>query len=164
MVVVRWDPWAELDQLQRDVSELFNRRQQGVRVSRPAMDAFRTDKGTVIRLDVPGFAPGDVQVSVHEGVLTLSGSRSSESETEEGDWIRRERASSNFERRVTLPEGVDIEAITASVNDGVLEVVVPHPAQQQSRQIDVTSAGVGGDRSSDTTVDVESRDSTTSAS
>jgi HSP20 family protein len=159
MAVVRWDPWAELDQLQRDVGELFNRRQQSAGVSRPAMDAFRTDKGTVIRLDVPGFRPDDVQVSVHEGVLTLSGSRSSESETEEGNWLRRERASSNFERRVTLPKGVDIEAISASVNDGVLEVVVPHPAEQQPRQINVTSAGTGSGRSSAATVDVESRES-----
>jgi HSP20 family protein len=159
MAVVRWDPWSELDQLQRDVSELFNRRQQSTAVSRPAMDAFRTDKGTVIRLDVPGFRPDDVQVSVHEGVLTLSGSRSSESETEEGNWLRRERASSSFERRVTLPKGVEIDAITASVNDGVLEVVVPHPAEQQPRQINVTSTGAGSDRSSDATVDVESRES-----
>jgi HSP20 family protein len=152
MAVVRWDPWSELDQLQRDVSDLFNRRLQPARGMRPAMDAFRTEKGTVVRLDVPGFGIDDVQVSVHEGVLTLSGSRSSESETEEGNWIRRERSSSNFERSVMLPKGVDVDAITASVHNGVLEVTVPHPAEQQPRRINVTSS----DESSSATVDVGS--------
>jgi HSP20 family protein len=160
MAVVRWDPWGELDQLQRDVSELFNRRQQSASVARPAMDAFRTDKGTVIRLDAPGFAPDDIHVSVNEGVLTLSGSRSSESTAEEGDWIRRERSSSSFERRVTLPKGVDVDAITASVAHGVLEVVIPHPAEQRPHQINVTSAGTTGGRSSDATVNVESSQAT----
>jgi HSP20 family protein len=162
MAVVRWDPWSELDQLQRDVSEVFNRRMQPSRTARPAMDAFRTDKGTVIRLDVPGFAPDEVQVAVNEGVLTLSGSRSSEREVEEGNWIRRERASSSFERSVVLPKGIDVDAITASVDNGVLEVVVPHPAEQQPRQINVTTAGT--ERSSDATVDVESRESTSGTS
>ena len=156
MSVVRWDPWAELDQLQRDVSELFNRRSQTPRVTRPAMDAVRTDKGTVVRLDVPGFGPGDVQVSVQEGVLTLSGARSTESETEEGDWLRRERASSSFERSVVLPKGVDVDAITASVDHGVLEVLIPHPAEQQPRQINVSSSG----DASSATVDVGSGGST----
>jgi HSP20 family protein len=154
MAVVRWDPWAELDQLQRDVADLFNRRVQPARVARPAMDAVRTDKGTLVRLDVPGFGPEDVQVTVHEGVLTLSGSREAESESREGDWIRRERAAANFERRLTLPEGVDVNAITASVNNGVLEVTIPHPAEAQPRQITVTS---GPSEASGATVDVESK-------
>jgi HSP20 family protein len=151
MAVVRWDPWSELDQLQRDVSEVFNRRMQPSRTARPAMDAFRTDKGTVIRLDVPGFAPDEVQVSVNEGVLTLSGSRSSEREMEEGNWIRRERASSSFERSVVLPKGVDVSAITAKVDNGVLEVTVPHPAEAQPQRIKVTS---GSSDASSATIDV----------
>lgn len=152
MAVVRWDPWSELDQLQRDVSDLFNRRLQPARGVRPAMDAVRTEKGTVVRLDVPGFGIDDVQVSVHDGVLTVSGARSSESETEEGNWIRRERSSSNFERSLMLPKGVDVEAITATVRNGVLEVTVPHPAEQQPRRINVTSSS----DASDATVDVGS--------
>jgi len=150
MAIVRWDPWSEMDQLQRDVSELFNRRLQPARAARPAMDAYRTDEGTVVRLDIPGFGPEDVQVSVHDGVLTLSGSRSSESEVEEGNWIRRERAASSFERSVALPKGVDLDAISAKVDNGVLEVLVPHPVEQQPKKIDVTSSGP-----SSPTVDVE---------
>lgn len=158
MAVVRWDPWSELDQLQRDVSDLFNRRLQPARAARPAMDAYRTEKGTIIRLDVPGFASDDVHVSVHEGVLTLSGARSSEAEVEEGNWIRRERLSSTFERSVMLPKGVDVDAITASVNNGVLEVMVPHPAERQPRQINVMSS----DDASSATVDVGSSSETES--
>lgn len=153
MAVVRWDPWAELDQLQRDVADLFNRRVQPARAARPAMDAVRTDKGTVVRLDVPGYGPEDVHVTVQEGVLTLEGRREAESEQREDAWIRRERAAANFERRLTLPEGVNVDAITASVNNGVLEVTVPHPVEPQPRQITVTS---GPSEASSATVDVES--------
>jgi HSP20 family protein len=152
MAIVRWDPWSELDQLQREVSDLFSRRLQPVRMARPAMDAVRTDAGTVVRLDVPGFSPEDVQVSVHDGVLTLSGTKSSETETEEGSWIRRERAAASFERSVVLPKGVDVDAITAKVDNGVLEVNVPHPAEAQPRQIKVTS---GSSDASSATIDVE---------
>lgn len=159
MAVVRWDPWSELDQLQRDVSDLFNRRLQPERTVPPAMDAYRTDKGTIIRLDVPGFASDDVNVSVHEGVLTLSGSRSSEAEVEEGNWIRRERSSSTFERSVMLPKGVDVDSITAAVNNGVLEVTVPHPAERQPRQINVMSSN----DASNATVDVGSSSETESS-
>jgi len=157
MAVVRWDPWAELDQLQRDVSELFNRRIQPARTGRPAMDALRTDEGTVIRMDVPGFSPDEVQVSINEGVLTVSGTRSSESETEEGSWIRRERSSSSFERSVVLPKGIDIDAIKANVDNGVLEIKVPHPVEQQPRQINVTSSS----QPSSPTVDVDSESRST---
>jgi HSP20 family protein len=151
MAVVRWDPWSELDQLQREVSDLFSRRLQPARVARPAMDAVRTETGTLVRLDVPGFAPDEVRVTVHEGVLSVSGSKSSESETEEGNWIRRERASSSFERSVVLPKGVDASAITAKVENGVLEVNVPHPAEAQPHQIKVTS---GSSDASSATIDV----------
>jgi HSP20 family protein len=116
------------------------------------MDALRTDEGTVIRMDVPGFSPDEVQVSINEGVLTVSGTRSSESETEEGSWIRRERSSSSFERSVVLPKGIDIDAIKANVDNGVLEIKVPHPVEQQ-RQINVTSSS----EPSSATVDVESQ-------
>lgn len=153
MAVVRWDPWSELDQLQRDVSDLFNRRLQPSRVARPAMDAFRTDEGTVVRVDVPGFSPDDVDVSVHEGVLTLSGTRSSEQQIEEGDWIRRERSSASFQRSVALPKGVDVEAIKANVENGVLQVLVPHPAEQQPRRITVESS------TAQQTVDVDASES-----
>ncbi|HSK97581.1 MAG TPA: Hsp20/alpha crystallin family protein, partial [Euzebyales bacterium] len=94
-------------------------------------------------------------VTVQEGVLTLSGSKTTESQAESGDWIRRERAASSFERSIVLPKGVDVDAITASVNHGVLEVVIPHPAEQQPRQINVTSSG----DASSATVDVGSSES-----
>lgn len=160
MAVVRWDPWAELDQLQREVGDLFNRRLTPARANRPAMDAFRTEKGTVIRLDIPGFGSDDVKVAVHEGVLTLSGSRSEESHVEEGNWIRRERSSSSFERSVVLPKGVDVDAIAATVDHGVLEVIVPHPAEEQPRQINVTTSSDASDAAANTTVDVEDQQTT----
>lgn len=152
MAVVRWDPWSELDQLQRDVSDLFNRRMQPATVARPAIDAYRTDEGTVVRVDVPGYTADDIDVSVQDGVLTLSGTRSSDEKIEEGDWIRRERFATRFERGVALPKGVDVEAIRASVDNGVLEVFVPHPVEQQPKRISVQASSSGE------TVDVDSGD------
>jgi HSP20 family protein len=158
MAVVRWDPWAELDQLQRDVSDLFNRRLQPGRITRPPMDAYRTERGTVVRVDAPGYSPEDINVSVQEGILTLSGSRSTEQQIEEGNWVRRERTSSTFERSVALPKGVDVESIEASVDNGVLEVLVPHPTEQQPRKIEVKSSP------SEQTVDVDAGESGEQAS
>lgn len=143
MAIMRWDPWAELDQLQRDVSELFTRRLQPPRAQRPAMDAYRAEDATVVRLDVPGFGADDIDVAVHDGVLTVSARRERDETIDEGAWIRRERAAASIERSFTLPKGVDVDQITADVRNGVLELRIPHPQERKPRRIEVSSSSAG---------------------
>lgn len=78
MALNQWDPWSEMAALQRDVQELFGRSAQDTRRSAsvvPAMDAFRDDSGLVLRFDLPGVGPDEVDVHVERGILTVSGER-----------------------------------------------------------------------------------------
>ena len=69
-------------------------------------------------------------------------------------------ASSSFERNIVLPKGVDVDAISATVDHGVLEVTVPHPAEEQPRQINVTTTSDASDAASNPTVDVQDQQTT----
>jgi HSP20 family protein len=91
----------------------------------------------VIHADVPGVDPKDIEVSMEDGVLTLSGERKAESRTEQDGWKRVERLAGRFLRRFTLPEGTDAENISAHGSHGVLEIVIPKLAKLQPKKIQV---------------------------
>lgn len=146
MAVLRWDPWGELAALQRDVSHLLNRSTAGPGAARtatgtlaPPLDAFSTEEGVVVRLDLPGLRPEDVDVSVQDGVLTVAGERAADTDVPEDAWLRRERPAGAFERSFTLPEGTEADKIAASFDFGVLELRIPHPPSQQPRRITVST-------------------------
>lgn len=152
MAVLRWDPWGELATLQRDVSELFNREAGARRASLiPPMDAYRADEGLVVLVELPGVGPDQVDVSVQDGVLTLSGERPVPADVGEEAWVRRERATGAFERSFSLPEGTQPDRIQASFDNGVLELRIPHPPEQRPHKVQI---GVGADAGSRSTVEV----------
>ena len=94
----------------------------------------------VIRAEIPGVDPDeDVDVSVHDGVLTVRAERREKSETEEEGRFRSEFHYGSFARSIVLPTGVDEDAITADCADGVLEVRVPAAAAPapSARKIEV---------------------------
>ncbi len=146
MAVVRWDPWGELAAIQRDVAELLNRAfptaGTGIATSRiPPIDAYRTDDGLVVRVELPGIAPADVEVEVQDGQLTITGERHADEKVADDRWLRRERSYGRVERSFTLPEGTDPDSITATFEHGVLELRIPHPPERQARRIPITATG-----------------------
>lgn len=159
MAITRWDPWGELTALQRELDEAlgWSRRRRGVRGAAilPPMDAFRTDEGTRIRVELPGMRPENVEVTVEEGLLTIRGERDTEREVSEDGWLRRERATGTFERTFALPEGVNPDDIQASFQNGLLELTVPHAPERQPRRIPIG----GEEQASAQAIDVESQGS-----
>lgn len=155
MAVVRWDPWGELAALQRDVGELFHRtgpdsrRAAGSLV--PPIDAFRTDEGLVVRVELPGMSPDDVEVSVDAGSLTISGERRVDGDVADDAWLRRERPIGTFQRSFSLPEGTDPQQIEARFELGLLELHIPHPPERRPHRVQIGSAN----GSKDETVDVQ---------
>lgn len=89
----------------------------------------------VICAEVAGIDPEQVDISVEDDVLTISGSREDHNEVEEGQWIRRERYSGQFRRSVSLPPGVDPEQIQASARNGLIEIRVPRPTQVGAHRV-----------------------------
>ena len=150
MALVRWEPARELHTIQQEMNRLFNTffdapasgtGTSGARRWVPPMDLVETDDHFVLRADLPGLDEGDVKIEVHENVLTISGERKYEHEAKKDGYYRLERGSGQFSRSLTLPDGVELDAINASFEKGVLEVRVPKPEQRKPRRVQI---GVNG--------------------
>ena len=133
--LVRGSPWL-MSEFDPDLERLFDRvfsswtapRHGVVKGDRwvPACDVFLRDGDLVVRMELPGVDPDkDVQVTVEDGVLCVSGERRMTTEQGDGGYYRREWAYGTFQRGVPLPDMVSADDIKASYDKGVLEVVVP---------------------------------------
>ena len=89
------------------------------------LDMFEEGNTLVVKADLPGTAKEDLNVRVIEGNLLISGERRHEEKVERKDYLRFERTLGTFSRTIPLPEGVDSDAITAALKEGVLEVRIP---------------------------------------
>jgi HSP20 family protein len=129
----------------RDVDRLFDAffgsREQSRRWV-PAIDLVEGDDHFVLKADLPGLSQDDVSIEVQDGTLTISGERKAEHEGSERGWYRVERSFGSFSRSLTLPEGVDPDAISASFDKGVLAVRIPKPEQRKPRRVQI-QAGTG---------------------
>jgi HSP20 family protein len=133
MAIMRWDPFGELLSMQSDMDRLFGRlgvsteTPTGQRVSgwMPRIDVKRRGDDLVVHADLAGVKPQDVDVSITDGVLTISGQRSEDKEREDENWVVRERSYGSFQRQMVLPEGVDPNSIHADFKNGVLVVEIP---------------------------------------
>jgi HSP20 family protein len=107
----------------------------------PQMELVRRGNEIVVRADLPGVRPEEVQVEVQEGVLTISGERRNEFEDQRDGFYHSERRYGAFHRAIPLPEGVNEDDIRANFDHGVLEVAIPLRAQpeQRARRIQVQS-------------------------
>jgi HSP20 family protein len=134
-----------LNALQSDLNRLFTSffdtptvGARGVRRWVPAMDLVEGEDHYVLRADLPGLALQDVAIEVHDRVLTVAGERKVEHDAETRGFARLERAVGTFRRALTLPEGVDADAITASLERGVLTVRIPKPEARKPRRVAIS--------------------------
>lgn len=144
MAMVRWEPLREVATLQNEMNRLFGSffdtptagngstpAQRWI----PPMDLVESEDHFVLRVDLPGLAEEDVKVELDDRILTVSGERRATHEDKGEGYYRLERASGAFSRSLTLPEGVDAEAIAASFDRGVLEVRIPKPEERKPRRV-----------------------------
>lgn len=141
MAIQQYRPLSLLDELQRDVSTLFNRpalaTNFGSEEWSPAVDIKETKNDFVIHADLPGVKSEDIEVTAENGVLTIKGQRESEKKEEKDNYKRIERFSGSFMRRFTLPTTADLDHISAKTKNGVLELHVPKTEKSQSKRIEI---------------------------
>jgi HSP20 family protein len=142
--ISEWRPLTELrhriDQMFHDVAE------SGITGSSLSIDVIRRDDSIVIRADIPGIDPDEVEIEVDDGVLTVSGEHSSEQEEKDEHYVRRERHFGSFSRSMTLPPGADPDAIEATTANGVLEVTIPVP-KEKPKKVEIKAAADGAAKS-----------------
>lgn len=128
---LRW----EMDRLLRD---FFDTGASGnYAAAAPAADLYETENAYVAELELPGFDREDINVTLEQGTLTVTGSRSAEREQEEGEYHLRERSTGRFQRSFRMPESVNVDEVQAHFSNGILEVQMPKAAEARSRKIEV---------------------------
>ena len=145
MSLVRYDPWNMLDQIRREMDRMYETRTENeashVATSdwTPAVDIKEEQDHFLIKADIPGVDPKDIEVHMENGVLTIKGERESEKKEEREGYKRIERSRGTFYRRFTLPETADADKINAKSLHGVLEITIPKHEKLHPRKITVES-------------------------
>lgn len=147
MAVMRYNRGSDFDMLRREMSRLFddflparsNSEQQESTVWAPRADLSETDDAFVIAVDLPGITRDDLEITVEDGTLKISGERSMREEHESGQFYRIERFYGRFYRSFSFGSNVDPDHIEAHFDDGVLTVRVGKAEERKPRRIEVGS-------------------------
>lgn len=143
MTVVRYEPWALVSRLQKDIDRLFGAPLTTAADSGawlPPVDIHEEATQFALHVDLPGVDLKAVEITADQGVLTIRGQRQDARRESREGYRRVERITGEFQRRFSLPESVDAQNIKAKFVNGVLEVAIPKLAQVQPHRITVEAA------------------------
>jgi HSP20 family protein len=108
----------------------------------PAVDIVERDNAYLVKAEVPGLAPENIDVQVENDVLTVRGERKYENEEEQAGYRRVERSYGSFARSFVLPKGTNPDTVEAQVENGVLTVTIPKAAAAVARKVEVKGGGL----------------------
>ncbi|HEX5483396.1 MAG TPA: Hsp20/alpha crystallin family protein [Terriglobia bacterium] len=145
MAIVRWEPFRDLVATQDRFNRLFNGAFSNVfgeenltsRAWAPPVDIYETDHDLVLKAELPGIDPKDLDIRVENGTLYLKGERKHESETKEENYHRIERSYGSFVRTFALPNSISTENVKADYKDGVLTLTMAKREEAKPKTIKV---------------------------
>ena len=139
-----WPSFGRLSDLRDEIDRLFEsplseltRTSQLLSGWTPALDVCEEKDNFVIKAELPGMKKEDIEVSLHDGSLSISGERKTESKHEGSEVYRAERFFGRFQRSVSLPTTVAADKVKAAYNDGILTITLPKTEDAKPRKIDV---------------------------
>lgn len=141
------DPFREIDTMQREMNRIFNRLMTGTEDGEPSLMAFKpaaeieeTDDAVMLRLEIPGIKPKDLEVQVSDEAVSISGERKSESKTEQAGRTRSEFRYGSFQRVIPLPTKIQNDRAKAEYKNGVLHLRLPKSEEEKKRVVKVDIA------------------------
>jgi HSP20 family protein len=148
MAIVRFQPFRDLlaterefDRLFRDAFSSFSPEREAelsTRAWAPAVDIYENENNIVLKAELPGVDPKDVEVRVEDNTLYLKGERKFEKETKEENYHRIERSYGSFARSFTLPNSIDAEKVAAEYKDGLLTLTLPKREEAKPKTIKIS--------------------------
>ena len=136
-----FDRWANLRDEMNSLFELplaanFGRQAQLFSGWAPALDLYQNNDNVIAVVELPGMRKEDIEISLHDGMLTIAGERKSVS-TEGENAERTERFSGKFRRSITLPTRVEAGKVSATYKDGILTVTLPKAEEAKPKKVEV---------------------------
>lgn len=145
MSLVRWEPFREMEALQREMNRLFDTfspttplagRGNGLSFV-PAAEMTETPEEIHLKLEVPGLEPKDLDVEVKADAVIIKGERKSETKTEEDGITRTEFRYGSFHRVIPLPGRIENTNVKAEYKDGILNLILPKAAEERNKVVKV---------------------------
>ena len=136
---VVFDPFKELQDIERRIGAVLNVNQPAREVKNftPAVNEKVDDKGYHLEIDLPGIKKENIDISVNDGVLTISGERKLEKKQEKENYVRIESFFGRFERSFKLPADANLDNIEAKYEDGVLKIFIPKKQKPEGKKIEI---------------------------
>ncbi len=136
------DPTGFQSEIERMIRDVFDgpRAPATAGAFAPALDVEETEDGFTLVVELPGVAAEDVDITLEENVLTISGERSFYADKEADDFRRVERSFGRFHRAVRMPDRVAADRVEASYKDGLLTITVPKAEEAKPRRIEVRAS------------------------
>jgi HSP20 family protein len=149
--ITRWDPLSDASAMRNAMDRIFEqsvgrlpafRGGEDLGMSPLGMDVYETNDCYVVKAAVPGVDPKDVDISVDDDVLTISGEFEQKDESNNENYIRREMRYGSFQRSLRLPPTVDADKADAQFENGVLKLTLPKKPEARARSLKITPHGV----------------------
>ena len=145
MAIVRWEPLRDLMMTQREFDRLFREAfspalgegEVSTRTWAPPVDIFENGDNLVLKAELPGINPDDVEIRVEDNTLYLKGERKFEKEVKEQNYHRVERSYGTFTRTFSLPNSIDSDKVAANYKDGVLTLTMPKKEEAKPKTIKI---------------------------
>ncbi len=146
MALIRWEPFREVESLQKEMNRLFDRlvptdvgdgEKMGLSFI-PAAEMTETPEAVQLKLEIPGMEAKDLNLEVTADSLTINGERKSEIKTEEEGFTRTEFRYGKFHRVLPLPVLVDNNNVTAEYKDGILSLTLPRAEEEKNKVVKVS--------------------------
>ena len=137
-----WSAFDQLTNIRDEINRLFdspleNGSSGAFNSWAPALDVYEDNDNLIVRAELPGMKKEDIDISLHDNAVTISGERKNEKRYEGGKTSREERFFGRFTRSITLPKAVDAGKVKANYKDGILTVTLPKAAEAKPRQIQI---------------------------
>lgn len=140
MTLVRWEPFREIDSLQREMNRLFDRLtvdgETGIDHV-PAAELSETPEAFHLKLEIPGMEAKDLDIQVSAESISVTGERKSETKTEEKGITRSEFRYGKFSRTMRLPGRIENSKVTAEYKDGILNLTLPKAEEEKNKVVKV---------------------------
>lgn len=139
-----WSPFQNLERLQREVNRIFEHNLSTQNETAelhsdwsPRVDIYEDPERFLFKVELPGFKANEVNISLENNFLTLSGERKLENEEKKQNYLRVERLYGTFRRSFQLPNTIDGSKILAEMKDGLLQLTLPKRVEVQPKQIKI---------------------------
>ena len=144
----RWDPFQQLTTLRDEIDRLFETPFSGLTEGSqpfmsgwsPALDVYEDKDNLIVKAELPGMKKEEIEISLQDGVLTLSGERKENAKHEGAELHRSERFVGRFQRTLTLHAEVQVDQVKATYQDGILTVTLPKHEAAKPKQIQIKTS------------------------